>query len=112
MRFMRGILRRIPQPGRPWKRRACHAMCGSRSIASPRWVTLRRAKLRGAGLMTITLNSEQVLISAIQAGLAHTPDEALDRALDLLRERVPKNVESETTVARAARRLGTLGKRH
>lgn len=65
--------------------------------------------------MTITLRpeQEQVLMDAIHSGLAHTPDEALDQALDALRVRLPK-VESaaEVSVAEAARRLATFGKRH
>ena len=40
--------------------------------------------------MTIILNPEQekVLIEAINTGLAHTADEALDQALDSLRARL------------------------
>ena len=42
--------------------------------------------------MTIILRpeQEQVLREAINSGLAHAPDEALDQALDMLRDRLPK----------------------
>ena len=62
--------------------------------------------------MTIVLKPEQenVLLEAIKSGLAHTPDEALDQALLALRERLPGATGS--SVADAARRLGTFGKRH
>jgi hypothetical protein len=65
--------------------------------------------------MTITLNpeQEQVLIEAINSGLAHTTDEALDQALDALRERLPQQrAPIDESVAAAARRLGTFGQRH
>ena len=43
--------------------------------------------------MAIVLRPEQerVLLEAIDSGLAHTTDEALDRALDLLRVRLPEH---------------------
>jgi len=43
--------------------------------------------------MTIILRPEQerVLMDAINSGLAHTPDEALDQALDALRLRLPQS---------------------
>ena len=65
--------------------------------------------------VTIVLKpeQEQVLIQAINSGLAHTPDEALDQALDALRERLPRQQASvDESVAAAARRLATFGKRH
>jgi hypothetical protein len=65
--------------------------------------------------MTITLKpeQEQVLIEAINSGLAHTTDEALDQALEALRERLPlRNAPVDDSVAAAARRLATFGKRH
>jgi hypothetical protein len=65
--------------------------------------------------MTINLKPEQerVLIDAINSGLAHTPDEALDRALDALRERLPRQpAAADESAAAAARRLATFGKRH
>ena len=42
--------------------------------------------------MTIILKPEQerVLLEAINSGLAHTADEALDQALDALRLRLPQ----------------------
>jgi hypothetical protein len=43
--------------------------------------------------MTIILRPEQerVLMDAINSGLAHTTDEALDQALDALRLRLPQS---------------------
>jgi len=37
-----------------------------------------------------TAEQEQVLREAINSGLAQTPDEALDQALDMLRDRLPR----------------------
>ena len=65
--------------------------------------------------MTIILKPEQesVLIEAINSGLARTPDEALDQALEALRARLPHEKKPvDESVAAAARRLGTFGKRH
>jgi hypothetical protein len=65
--------------------------------------------------MTIILKPEQekLLIQAINSGLARTPDEALDQALDGLRSRMPQEERPvDESVATAARRLGTFGKRH
>lgn len=64
--------------------------------------------------MTIILKPEQerLLIEAINSGLAHTPDEALDQALESLRLRLPRDAEAENEAAAAARRLATFGKRH
>jgi hypothetical protein len=64
--------------------------------------------------MTIILKpeQEQVLREAIKSGLAHTTDEALDQALDALRDRLPQDLNVDASVAAAARRLGTFGKRH
>jgi hypothetical protein len=64
--------------------------------------------------MTIILNpeQEQVLMEAIKSGLAHTTDEALNQAIDALRDRLPHAGPAEESVAAAARRLGTFGKRH
>jgi hypothetical protein len=65
--------------------------------------------------MTITLKPEQerVLIEAMSSGLAHTPSEALDRALELLKGRLPPQEPSaDPSVAEAVRRLATFGKRH
>ncbi len=64
---------------------------------------------------TITLKPEQarVLMDAIHSGLAHTADEALDQALDSLRVRLPRQESAASdSVAAAARRLATFGKRH
>ena len=64
--------------------------------------------------MTITLKpeQEQVLTDAVRAGVAHTTDEALDQALDALRERLPHETSVDASIAAAARRLGTFGKHH
>jgi hypothetical protein len=64
--------------------------------------------------MTIILEPEQenLLIQATKSGLARTPDEALDQALDTLRARLPYEGPVDESVAAAARRLGTFGKRH
>ena len=63
--------------------------------------------------MTIILRpeQEQVLLEAINSGLAHTADEALDQALDALRLRLPRQATPEAEAA-AIRRLATFGKRH
>lgn len=64
--------------------------------------------------MSITLRpeQEQVLIQAINSGLAHTTDEALDQALDTLRRRLPRQGASADSPAEAVRRLATFGGRH
>jgi len=56
--------------------------------------------------MTITLrpDQERVLIDAIRSGLAHTPDEAIDQALEILRRRLPDTrAASEESGAERAR---------
>jgi hypothetical protein len=64
--------------------------------------------------MTIVLRpeQEQVLLEAINSGLAHTTDEALTQALDTLRLRLPRQATPEAEAAAAVRRLATFGKRH
>jgi hypothetical protein len=65
--------------------------------------------------LTIILKpeQEQILIETINSGVAHTTDEALDKALDAVRERLPRSQGSvDESVAAAARRLATFGKRH
>ena len=65
--------------------------------------------------MTIILKpeQEQVLIQAINSGLAQTTDEALDQALKALRDRLPQRQPPiDESVAAAARRLANFGKRH
>jgi hypothetical protein len=64
--------------------------------------------------MTIILRpeQEQVLLEAINSGLAHTTDEALDQALDALRLRLPRRATPEAEAAAVVRRLATFGKRH
>jgi hypothetical protein len=63
--------------------------------------------------MTITLRPEQerVLMEAIHSGLANSPDEALDEALEALSVRLSEP-QGDHSIAAAARRLGTFGKRH
>jgi hypothetical protein len=53
--------------------------------------------------ITLRPEQERVILDAINAGLAHHSDEALDQALDALRERLP---------VAAVRRLATFGRRH
>ena len=65
--------------------------------------------------MTIFLTTEQesILADAIKHGLARNSDEALDKALDSLRERIPaQDGVPDNSVTAAARRLATFGKRH
>jgi hypothetical protein len=64
--------------------------------------------------MTITLKpeQEQVLMEAISSGLAQNADEALERALEALKDRLPQKGLPDESVAAAARRLVTFGKRH
>ena len=52
-------------------------------------------------------------MDAIDSGLAHTPGEALDQAIDALRVRLPSQGSSaQESTAAAVRRLATFGKRH
>ncbi|MBV8361411.1 MAG: hypothetical protein JO189_26255 [Deltaproteobacteria bacterium] len=60
----------------------------------------------------LTPEQEKLLIQAINSGLARTAGEALDQALDALRARLPHEGSVDESVASAARRLGTFGKRH
>jgi hypothetical protein len=53
-----------------------------------------------------------VLIEAVKSGLAETTNEALDHALDALKSLLPQKVAPNESVAAAARRLATFGKRH
>jgi hypothetical protein len=46
-----------------------------------------------------------------KSGLAQNTDEALDQAFEALKDRLPQKVAPES-VAAAARRLATFGKRH
>jgi len=65
--------------------------------------------------MTITLKPEQerVLLDAVNSGMAKSAEEALDRALESLRNRLPKNGESRNdSLAETVRRLATFGERH
>jgi hypothetical protein len=64
--------------------------------------------------MTIILRpeQEQLLLPAINSGLARSTDEALDQVLDGLRNRLPKLAVAEESTAIVARRLAGFGKRH
>jgi hypothetical protein len=64
--------------------------------------------------MTIILKPEQaqLLLEAIDSGLARTADEALDQALDALRPRLPGAAPGKESTAAVARRLATFGMRH
>jgi hypothetical protein len=65
--------------------------------------------------MTITLRPEQerVLIAAINSGLPHTPDEALDQALDALRLLLPEQrTTTEESNADKARAFEEWAHRH
>jgi hypothetical protein len=64
--------------------------------------------------MTMILKPEQerVLIEAVKSGLAETTNDALDQALETLKDRLPPNGSPNESVADAARRLATFGKRH
>jgi hypothetical protein len=65
--------------------------------------------------ISLTFEQERVLANAIKHGLASNPDEALDKALDSLRERIPafsSDGVPDESVAAAARRLANFGKRH
>ena len=63
--------------------------------------------------MTITLSPEheQLISEAIRAGLIRTPDEAIDEALETLRQRLHAR-SARPTPAETAERLATFGKRH
>ena len=65
--------------------------------------------------MTITLSNDQerVLREVVNLGLATTPEEAIDQAFDVLRERLPFQPDgADDEVAAVARNLATFGKRH
>lgn len=62
-------------------------------------------------MISLKPEQEQLLQAAIKSGLARDTDEALAKALDALRERLPQ-ARTDDDVAAAARRLGTFGKRH
>ena len=64
--------------------------------------------------MTIILRpeQEQLLREAIDSGLARTADEALEQALDGLRQRLSKTAPEMESATAIARRLATFGKRH
>jgi hypothetical protein len=65
--------------------------------------------------MTITLSHEQerVLNEVVNLGLATSPEEAIDQAFDVLRERLPFYPDaSDDEVAAVARSLAMFGKRN
>ena len=55
--------------------------------------------------MTIILRPEQerLLLQAIDSGLAHTADEALDQALDALRLRLPRSAAAQVRTPQVIR---------
>jgi len=62
--------------------------------------------------VTLSPEQEQVLIEAVNSGLAQDASEALDQALDALRVRLPGNHVSGESTAVVVRRLASFGKRH
>ena len=64
--------------------------------------------------MPITLKpeQEQVLIEAINSRLGQTIDEVVDQALAALRSRLPQSRPPDESIAAAAHRPATFGKRH
>ena len=63
--------------------------------------------------MTITLRPEheRLIVEAIRAGFIHTPDEALDDALETLRQRLRAR-GAKPSPAQAAEHLATFGKKY
>jgi hypothetical protein len=53
-----------------------------------------------------------VLQKAVDSGLAHTKEEALDRALHALRCHLPRHPKPDGETATTVRRLATFGRRH
>jgi hypothetical protein len=64
--------------------------------------------------MTITLKPEQeaVLADAVRSGMARTPEDALDRAVEALRDRLAAETDANGRSAELPARLSTFGKRH
>lgn len=64
--------------------------------------------------MTITLRPEQEMLlqEAINSGLAHSTDEALDQAFDMLRHSLPRAATKTELPEIVARRLANFGGRH
>ena len=64
--------------------------------------------------MTIILRPEQELLiqEAIDSGLAHSADEALDQAFDMLRHNLPSAGSAAESTAVVARRLANFGQYH
>lgn len=64
-------------------------------------------------IITLKPEQEQVLIEAINSGLAQTAEDALDQALASLKSRLHQaGSPGDESFASAARRLATFGKRH
>jgi hypothetical protein len=63
--------------------------------------------------MTIILKPEHeaVLADAVRSGIATSPEDALDRAVEALRDRLARATADETT-AEVTQRLSTFGRRH
>jgi hypothetical protein len=78
------------------------------------WTGAPKKRENGGSAMTIVLKPEQehILLEAINSGLAHTADEALDQALDSLRVRLGQHATHDAGPVAAVRRLATFGKRH
>ena len=65
--------------------------------------------------MTITLSQEQerILREVVNLGLATSPEEAIDQAFDVLREKLPFQPDvADDELAAIARSLATFGKRN
>jgi hypothetical protein len=62
--------------------------------------------------VNLTPDQERVIVQAIHSGLALNTEEALDQALNALKTRLPHDAVVDDSVAAAARRLATFGKRH
>ena len=64
--------------------------------------------------MKIVLRAEheELLQEAIHSGVAHTPDEALDQAFDMLRQSLHRTASERESSMNAVRRLASFGKRN
>jgi hypothetical protein len=63
-------------------------------------------------MITLKPEQEQLLMDAINSGLASSTEEALDQALESLKNRLPPKESASEESAAAARRLATFGRRH
>jgi hypothetical protein len=63
--------------------------------------------------ITLSLDQERVLREVVDLGLATTPEEAIDQAFDVLRERLPfQPAAADDDLAGIVHNLATFGKRH